>query len=254
MPSPFNERIQHPCFPQPERLDRMVWRYVTLPKFISLLNSESLYLSRLDFLNDPHEGAFPRQMVEYRDFLYMKEGSLDRLPGHVLRNQDSRTCCYVNCWALSDFESEALWRLYCGPNEGIAIQSNYSKLIEVIRPDEELFLGCVTYLDYESQNFNNPWWPAGGNTFQPVMHKRLAFAHEQEVRIAKWLHHYHLSETDRPSGVSVPIVINDLIENIYISPYAPEWYSKVVQDVVTKFSPQLTSRVRWSKMKNAPLY
>lgn len=254
MPTPFDERIKHPCFPQPERLDGLVWRYVTLQKLISLLNSRCLHLSRLDFLNDPHEGAFPRQMIDVRDSLYKSEGQLEYLPQHALRNQDSRTCCYVNCWALSDFESEALWRLYTGPAEGVAIRSTYSKLVNVIRNDDELFVGCVTYLDYDSQQFDNPWWPAGGNAFQPVMHKRLAFAHEQEVRVAKWLHHYHLAETDRPMGVSAPVDVIDLVEAIFISPYAPEWYATVVQDVVAKFAPELASRVHWSRMKSDPLY
>lgn len=232
MPSPFSERIKHECFPQPERLDSSVWRYMSLQKLISLLDTNCIYLSRLDFLDDPHEGSFPRQMIAARDKLYIAEGQQEHLPQHVLRNQDSRTCCYVNCWALSDFESEALWRLYTSPNEGIAIRSSYSKLVDVIRNDNELFVGRITYLDYDSQRFNNPWWPAGGNAFQPVMHKRFAFIHEQEIRVAKWLYHYHLPESDRPIGISVPVDVIDLVEEIFVSPYAPEWYTKVVRDVV----------------------
>jgi hypothetical protein len=61
-------------------------------------------------------------------------------------------------------------------------------------------------------------------------------------------------ESDRPIGVPAPIDIIDLIEGLFISPYAPEWYAKVVQDVVAKFAPQLASRVHWSRMKSDPLY
>lgn len=254
MPSTFEEQISHPCFPQPEQTYRPVWRYLPLQKLIALFDAGALYLSRLDSLNDPHEGAFPRQMIELRDDLYKQTNEIKYLPQHIRSNRNSRTCCYVNCWTLSDFESEALWRLYTGPSEGVAIRSTYSKLVDVVRNDDQLFVGCVTYLDYDAQRFDNPWWPAGGNNFQPVMHKRLAFAHEHEVRLAKWVHHYHLPEADRPAGMSVPIDIDALIEGIFINPYAPEWYAKVVNTVVARFAPQLVSRVHWSRMKCEPLY
>lgn len=254
MSTPFDERVKHPNFPQPKHIDSLVWRYITLQKLISLLSSNSLYLARLDSLNDPHEGSYPKQMIDYRDSVYKSEGQLEFLPQHVWGNKLNRTCSYINCWAQSDLESEALWRLYTSSNEGVAIRTTYSKLINVIRNDDELFVGCVTYLDYDSQQFDNPWWPAGQNGFQPVMHKRLAFAHEQEIRIVKHLFNHWMPEAERPAGLTVSVDVIDLIEGIFISPYAPEWYAKVVHDVVDKFSPDLSTRVHWSRMKSEPLY
>ena len=72
-----------------------------------------------------------------------------------------------------------MWRLYCPGNNGVAIQTSYSKLVETIASDLELYIGRVTYIDYDSQGF-----PLG-NFFYPVMHKRVSFAHEQEVRLVK---------------------------------------------------------------------
>ena len=41
----------------PEDLSSKIWRYVDLPKFLSLLEGASLYLARADRLGDPFEGS-----------------------------------------------------------------------------------------------------------------------------------------------------------------------------------------------------
>ena len=44
----------------------MIWRYKDLAKFVSMLQTSSLYFPRADLLDDPHEGALPRKTVEKR--------------------------------------------------------------------------------------------------------------------------------------------------------------------------------------------
>lgn len=254
MPTPLEERIKHESFRQPSNHNSLVWRYMALPKLAKILSSNSLYLARLDSFEDSHEGSFPKTMIEQRDNLYESEGVLQRLPQHIETNKLSLTCCYVNCWALCDSESEALWRLYTENNEGVAIQSTYSKLINLIRSDDELFIGCVNYLNYDSDRFDNPWWPAGGNLFQPVMHKRLPFAHEHEVRLVKYLHNHWMPEVKRPKGLHIPINFTELIDGIFINPYASNAYAQEVKDLVIKSFPQLESKIFWSKMKTSPQF
>ncbi len=249
MPEPFDKRIAHPCFPQPEDASRAVWRYMALPKFVSLLQTSQLYLTRLDLLNDPHEGSLPRPLVEARDALFEKEGIKHALPHMSGVNQKIRSACYVSCWVLSDSESEALWRLYTTDNDGIAIQSTYQQLLDIIKKEDELYVGRVNYLDYETQ-----WFPAG-NLFYPVMHKRFAFAHENEIRLVKLLGvHVALDSPPGPPGILAPVDLEALVQGIYISPYAQQWYADVVRSIVEKFVPALAPRIRWSRMKSAPLY
>jgi hypothetical protein len=40
-------------------LDRAIWRYMTFPKFISLLTYRALWFSKLKHLDDMHEGKMP---------------------------------------------------------------------------------------------------------------------------------------------------------------------------------------------------
>lgn len=142
-----------------------------------------------------------------------------------------------------------MWRLYCPDGKGVALQTSYKKLVESIAHDPYLCIGCVTYTDYEHGAF-----PLN-NMFSPVMHKRISFAHEQEVRLVKMLSEFlGLPTQIGPSSMTVDWLLEPVIEAIYINPYAPEYYSDVVQAIVRKFSPALEDRVCWSIMKNNPVY
>lgn len=249
MPEAFEKRLEHPCFPHPEDRSSLVWRYVPLSKFISLLQSSQLHLSRIDLLNDPHEGSLPTPLVVARNNFLQEKGLTHVLPHAEFLNQKVRQSCYVNCWALSPFESEALWRLYATDTDGIAIQTTYQELISAIEPDSSLYVGRVNYLDYETE-----WFP-DGNLFYSVMHKRRAFAHENEVRLVKMLHdHMGMDDPSGPPSVSVPINFDAFVQAIYVTPYAQTWYAEVVKAVVEKFAPALVSKIYWSRMKSAPLY
>ena len=59
---------------------------------------------------------------------------------------------------------------------------------------------------------------------------------------------------DPPPIIGIPWEISDVIEHIHVSPYAPEWYRDVVEDVLAKFEPQLVTRLRWSFVRGVPLY
>ena len=181
---PQENKLEHPCFPQPGDSSIRVWRYLDLAKFIWLLDNEKLYLSRLDLLNDPHEGTTPKLLAALRDQQFRYLGAEQLVTQIPQINQQSRKSMYVNCWHLGNSESEAMWRLYCPGDNGVAIQTTYKNLVDSVDSDRFLYIGAVTYIDYESQGF-----PLN-NAFYPVMHKRISFAHEQEVRLVKTLSEY----------------------------------------------------------------
>lgn len=41
-----------------------------------------------------------------------------------------RQTTFVSCWSASDHELHALWRIYCGATEGVAIQTTFGRLRE----------------------------------------------------------------------------------------------------------------------------
>lgn len=251
---PPANKLEHECFPQPVDTSVRVWRYLDLAKFVWLLENRKIYFSRLDLLNDPHEGTTPRLLALLRDQQFREAGA-EVLAAHIPKfNQQSRKSMYVNCWHWGGAESEAMWRLYCPNESGIAIQTTYEKLAISIESDPTCYIGMVTYLDYESEGF-----PLN-NAFYPVMHKRISFQHEQEVRLVKSLPEYWklqedgLQIGDSPAGVSIDWSPEATIDSIYVNPYAPEFYHDVVRTIVRRIAPMLEQQVCWSQMRAAPVY
>lgn len=87
------------------------------------------------------------------------------------------------------------------------------------------------------------------------MHKRLAFAHENEVRLVKLLgEHVAADSRPGPPGLLVSVDVERLVDGVFVTPYAQQWYADVVRAVVAKFASALAGRVQWSQMKSAPVY
>ena len=231
----LNNRLNHPAFRQPENLDSRVYRYLSLEKFLSLLNSSSLYFSSVSELNEPHEAAIPPKEIERRVQLWGKYHSHNFgkyvYPGIMDRFR-------VNCWTINENESDALWKLYGGLNHcSVAIASRYRKLCDLLCSDNEIYLGCVQYIDsnidlfkIESAEFDPT------NLFHPIMHKRCAFEHEREVRLLRWL---DIGDPLIEAGFHLDVHLSELIECIYVNPYSEAWVLDVVASTVNKLAPEL---------------
>lgn len=248
MEDSVDSKLKHPCFPQPRERETRAWRYLDLSKLIWLLSTKKLYLPRLDLLSDPHEGSTPRLLAQARD-AQMRKLAMPNTPdmGQMVKNL--RRAMYVSCWHLGNNESEAMWRLYCPSNRGVAIQTTYAALFDSFSSHKDIYVGKVTYIDYELQFF-----PAN-NLYYPVMHKRLSFSHEQEVRAVKLLpEHVGTAPFESQPGQSIDWPTADVVHALYINPYAPEYYRDVVCSVVRALAPELEQRVSWSRMRNEPAY
>jgi len=246
---PQQNKLEHRCFPQPGDTSIRVWRYLDLAKFVWLLENKKLYLSRLDLLNDPHEGSTPPFVVTLRDQQLCEPDDKQLVTLMQNLTQQNRKATYINCWRIDNAESEAMWRLYCPGDSGVAIQTTYSKLVDSIQSDPSCYIGCVTYIDYESEGF------PPNNMFYPVMHKRISFGHEHEVRLVKGLIEFNVTPGPAgPSGITLDWSPETTVDAVYVNPYAPSFYHDVVKTIVRKLAPTLESRVIWSPMRAAPVY
>jgi len=222
---------------------------MSLAKLINLLLSNKLYLTRLDLLGDAHEGTYTKQNWLKNPELYQIENAKGVLETQLNQNLRMRQSMYVNCWRIDNHESEAMWKLYCPSNEGVAIQTSYAKLFDSL-PERNLkcFIGLVTYLDYETESFDK------SNLFNPVMHKRKAFEHEKEIRIVKadmTLWNGDLDKAPAP-GINLDTKLISDIEAVYINPYSPEWYFETVSNLLSKID--FTPPIKWSEIKSVPRY
>lgn len=245
----IDNRLCHPCFPQPEDATTKVWRYMDLPKFIWLLKRSQLYMSRLDKLGDPYEGSLTQKTKDGIDLFLRQRGAKEGWAGLSESYRQSQASTYACCWHMNEQESEAMWRLYCGAAHGVAIQTTYENLVNAITDELDTYVGCVKYIDYESG-----WFP-DANMFHPVMHKRIAFEHEREVRLVASPSRFRASPPEpAPDALFLSWDNDARVERVFVDPYAPEYFFEVVESVVGVLAPNLKARLIWSQMKAAPVF
>lgn len=252
---------KHPVFVQPNNEEIKVWRYMDFTKLISLIDSRRLFFTRADKFNDPFEGSYPKINVQARAQLPesvtkdMTDENIQKLiealkkSGEINKQWPRFTA--INCWHMSNYESAAMWKLYLKSDEGVAIQSTYSKLKKSLTDDEKVYLGVVKYLDYDSEFFDS------GNILSPFVHKRKSFEHESEVRALciKWPtgdKGMDFSKYTIDYGIVIKTDLEILIEKIYIAPNAPVWFSELVRSAVNRYG--YSFEIVQSKLNDSPLF
>jgi hypothetical protein len=273
--------------PPDDPLER-VWRYMDFAKFVSLLSIHKLYFSNLEILakDDPHEGLLSAPNYRHREwrsiadltpeehktiFYEPMDGEKKRIQFESYRNSkeywlrrrfyDRRTLL-VNCWHLNRYESAAMWTQYASGGQGIAITSNYARIVESLAAAQErVFVGRVAYLDWNSERVDN-------SSVLPFS-KRASFAYENELRLAFWdltaqekinalcanlashkfdhlyrritgpinwsLIEAEVATVDYLPGIYVPVAIDALINEVYVSPTSPDWFLDLVSTVCEKY-------------------
>ncbi len=247
--------IQHPAFePSPDDSTK-IWRYMDFTKFISLLDTKSLFFCRADRLPDPFEGSTSKANMERRQSMYKNWGDScdEKLEIYSESMRDYRKYVHINCWHINTYESAAMWNLYLKSNEGIAIQTTIGGLKDSFdKSPEPIFIGDVKYIDYDRDYIPDE------NVFYSYLHKRKSFEYEQELRaifaftelIEVENGRYEFQEVEMGSYISVNL--NILIDNIFVSPTAPKWFYELTKSVADKYG--ITKNIKQSSLANDPIY
>lgn len=248
----------HPLFEVPTNEHVKIWRYMDVTKLLSLLDSNRLFFTRADLFEDPFEGSWPQINIDDRELIpqYLPSHSPDQikivLESLTAMSQSQRKNTAINCWHMNEYESAAMWKLYLTSAEGIAVQSTFSRLKNCLHWQNPVFIGMVKYIDYNTQYIN------AANSYSPFIHKRKSYEHEKEIRAVIVKHTENedgsidLYTSSIDSGISVPVDIEMLIENIFISPTAPKWFTELIQAIIVKYD--YNFNVVQSELKNAPLW
>lgn len=257
-----------------------VWRYMDLPKFMSLLETESLYFCRADLFLDPFEGSITRPSIEFREKVWRE--SMPRIPQshfdniqkfHKFYLKEEKKKFFINCWHMNEHESMAMWDLYGVHGQSIAIQSRYHTLRKCLPANQgpsgqplenHVDIGLVQYLDYSKDSMPQVY------SFDPFLRKRKSYAHEREIRL------FHQSPskagsyteengeikfnpnsqdgnlTPLESGKLFKVDLNLLIEEIFISPSSPPWYQELIEKICDRYN--INKQVKHSDINESPLY
>lgn len=211
-----------------------IWRYMDLTKFLSLLETRRLFFPRADKFDDPYEGAWSQASIKLLRDANTNEGIPPEMPEMIIdASLKLRQEMFISCWFVSDHESAAMWQLYLQSTEGIAIQSDHDALTDAIEKSNlQGRTTLVQYIDYDTTPVPM------GNLFFPFVHKRLSFAHENELRAIFWSHesvNKHLID-ENATSVTIDIVPEELIKAIYVSPKAPRWFGDLVEQLIKRYS------------------
>lgn len=151
---------------------------------------------------------------------------------------------------------------------GIAIVSAFGRLKKSLSNSERhIHIGKVRYVDYRASSIDS------GNGFNAVMHKKLEYEHEREIRAAildasdlegvffdavgrevpstaGWARAGWRRKESAAKGISVPVSVEELVELIYVSPLADDWFLDLVRAVVKRY--ELNVEVRRSDLHAVP--
>lgn len=253
--------------------DMVLWRYMSLDKFINLLDDEGIYFAPLAAYqhSDPYEGYPPAVAIKT---IYAMSESAYRTAEETLQLAEklekpwspqveeavkkaregiaARPTKFrglidalfkgmlVSCWYYSEHQSEAMWKLYGDQGKGIAIRTTVGKLKEALaqadagEKQKTIYIGKVKYVDYSDPTITAPDCKVDGHIV-PLL-KRISYSHENEVRA-------FLSSDVDASNVEAFVIkpfmascdVRSLIQGVYVSPYTSIPYFKAVQAIAGKF-------------------
>jgi hypothetical protein len=236
----------------PENPETPIWRYIDFAKFVDMLERSVLHFAQIDALGDPFEGIPSdatldqiREMGEQLHQLLIARGVRDtndewprEPPGRMYRPH--RLSIYVNCWHLNEYESMAMWRLYC--RDEIAIRSSFSRLIESVRDvPQQITAGKVVYRDRRDRS--QPEFP--GDIIEAAFRKGMSYEHEREIRAmilvdarppGQTAFSYEESDLIQRKGYNFgPVNLDVLIDTVYVAPGRPSWFKELVERVMRTY-------------------
>ncbi|WP_089162173.1 hypothetical protein [Caballeronia sordidicola] len=228
----------------------VLWRYLTLDKFINLVESSTLFFTPLAWYKetDPFEGYLPKvamdaiaaipakyaqrheERIKTIEQLHQRQHAVELayLRQEVARVRTSKmkalhrnmvNCLTVNCWYRSQHESEGMWGLFS--KGGVAIKTSVRAVEAALgenQQDHHIFMGAVKYLDFSSKDLTPPDCVSEDGHLMGMI-KRVAYAHENEVRM-------YITDKRAPHDLTIHVPapaivqldVDKLIEGVVISP------------------------------------
>jgi pyridoxine/pyridoxamine 5'-phosphate oxidase len=249
----------------------IIWRYMDIAKYESLLDRKALFFCRADKFSDPFEGTLLKKEADNRLFaakenakfsnkLFDEERAKKNIEDLSYLHKSFKRGIIINCWHINNNESDAMWRLYLKDNEGVAIQSTKKRILETIeKAKETIEFSKVRYLDYDNDIWYHPedYPHIKYNLIIPFMHKRIEFYHEQEFRLYHEVQEAIDNENywdtqENHKGKFIEINLTTLVEKIL---FPPTIDNKTVEKIVNLTTEKgFNFKFEKSKLQNEPYY
>lgn len=153
----------------------------------------------------------------------------------------------ISCWNKYDSESYALWKIYSDLSKGVMITTNIERIEAAFaNTEEQIQVSEVKYLDYKKDKIKM------GNMNYPIIHKNIHYDYEKEVRLIHKVSfksglNYDWSQEENQYGKYINVDIDILIEEIIVSPKAPQWFFDVISDLLQTYN--IEKGIKYSDLK-----
>lgn len=137
----------------------------------------------------------------------------------------------VSCWhsATDNAESIAMWKIYGNDINSVCITTTIGELLDAIEEDKNMNLVVqrVEYIDHRADHYNFKV----DSKIAPFVHKHKAYKFENEIRFIAYNQSNHPLTDRADTGSLIRLKSNDFINNVKVSPEAPEWFFDLVRSV-----------------------
>lgn len=232
--------------------DTVIWRYLTISKFLSLVKTSALWFSKLQVFEDVFEGMTPeparsRLKSQHRDMenWFQDEERKQQIRRSLEDNEENgRELIVANCWFIGDQESKRMWIEYAKGDEGVVIQSSARDLARsLVMSHKKFWIGKVNYIDPVCHDGMDAY--EAHQAHLRAFLKSKKYLHENELRVAtmNWVAPGCLNPDGSPQnekqraglvysperpGIFVRVNLHTLIRGLRVAPGATDQHLSVV--------------------------
>ena len=226
--------------------NQKIWRYLAFWKFESMLEKKAIFFSKASEMQDKEEGLSPKDNVLIQ---LIRQGTdmspedkqeeleafeaIDQAEREVEKELQYQTL--ITCWRIDDRESPKAWDEYIGNQEGVVVQSTYGKLKGCLKERYRVYADLLRTGDLFEENsiflekveYRGNYPDRIGNK-TPQEYLRLYTGKQPSFKWENELRSFLISQNEVDgSGCDVPVDLEYLIENVYVSPKVQNLLEKV---------------------------
>jgi hypothetical protein len=192
------------------QLDKYIYRIISIDRLVELFENSQNVLVHPSLWDDPYENFILKSKVQE------SSGELVEYNFH----KDF----YGQCWTLHK-ASDAMWRIYSPNEKGVRIRTTIRDLLTSLYAYQtdlvaaSSYIGRVKYLSKTqltefANNIFDDGSVANDNLFNSLLVKRLAFKHENEVRLL----YLDIKESENGKIYSYSVNPHQLISQFMLDP------------------------------------
>lgn len=195
--------------------DEVLWQYMPLSKFMSLIKRGELYLNRVDNFKDKRECTLTA--IDKKIFVNVDNDYWEK----------DKKRYFISCWVKDKNELALMWDTY--GKDGVAIQTTARDMKACMATDKsnDVYMSYVKYIDDKIESSQDAGTPK--NLLKIPFTKRLYYTQEQEVRL---LYCDNEGSMKEKTGMYLPIAPQILLDKVIVYPGAPEYFLEIVNDVL----------------------